>query len=89
MKEGLIPSNSTLGFTIDLGCLFKDHGTQDCSLKTGILGSEPPGEVGVASTRMGWWSLSIKEASHLEENVITFLCDLGRSLVPSTGCAIA
>ena len=25
MKQGLFPSNSTLGFTIDLGCLFKDH----------------------------------------------------------------
>lgn len=89
MKEGLFPSHSTLGFTTDLACLFKDHLTQDCSLKTGITGSEPPGEVGVASTRMDWWSLSIKEASHLEENVITCLCDLGRSLVPSKGCATA
>lgn len=75
MKEGLFPSYSTLGFSTDLGRLLR------------TTGSEPPGEVGVSSVCMGLWSLSIKEASHLEENFVTWLCDLGRSLVPNTGCA--
>ena len=34
---------------------------------------------------MGLWSLSIKEVSHLEENFITCLCDLGPQLSTKHG----